>query len=77
MLCAQFPGPRNSANDMCYANVFHLRRKSWERQGTRGDPPNCGHWRRNLAAIEDADRKRLLVFGARRIRCALQMILMV
>ena len=64
-LRAQFPGPRNDADDMLKVHTFHLLRGSWSERRARGDPPNCGHWRRNLTAQVDKKRKRLLVFGAR------------
>lgn len=81
-LRAQFPGPRNNADDMLNVHTFHLRRAIWSQRAVRGDPPNCGHWKRNLTAEVDSKRKRLLVFGARpacaalmhcpwgRVRCA-------
>lgn len=64
-LRAQFPGPRNNADDMLSVHIFHLIRGSWSERRVRGDPPNCGHWKRNLTADVDKKRNRLLVFGAR------------
>jgi hypothetical protein len=60
---AQFPGPRNVCMER--ANVLDLVARRWHEVAMRGEPPNCGHWRRNLAAVEDPDADRLLVFGAR------------
>lgn len=47
------------------ANVLDLVTRRWHEVAMRGEPPNCGHWRRNLAAVEDPDADRLLVFGGR------------
>ncbi|KAK9842237.1 hypothetical protein WJX81_002080 [Elliptochloris bilobata] len=58
-----FPGPRNICTQMHHVHCLNLRDARWSQRTMRGEPPNCGHWRRNLSAIEDADCGRLLVFG--------------